>query len=80
MLRKLVAIATLTAAVTLTAASPAAAASCTNLTQTSTGNTGLLNGTTIAAPINLDLGVTGNALSILGLATASTTGDDTATC
>lgn len=50
---------------------------CGSITQVTGDNVGLLNGTQIAVPVNLDLNVTHNALGILGLASAS--GGDTST-
>lgn len=77
MLRKL-AVTAILAVAGLAVASPAAAATCQDVTQTSSGNVGLLNGTNIAVPFNLGLDVTGNALGLLGLANAN--GNHTVTC
>ncbi len=61
-------------------AAAAQAAQCGSITQSTGDNVGLLNGTQLAVPVNLDLNVTHNALGILGLGYAS--GDDsrTTTC
>lgn len=65
------------AALTLAAPAHAAPAHCTDITQTTGTNYGILNGTQIAVPIDLDLDVSHNALGILGL--ANTNGGDRST-
>lgn len=46
---------------------------------TSTGNVGILNGTQVYAPIQIPIDVSGNAVSVLGTATAWSQGGATAT-
>lgn len=62
-----------------TPATAAPAAHCSSFSQQSGPNIGLLNGLSLGAPIDLGLDFSGNALGLLGMATASGA-DDTVTC
>ena len=78
MKRFLAAAALLTATALFAAPTAASAADCHRTHQQSTGNVGLLNGTQVYLPVDLDLDVTGNALALLG-GTASASDSSTTT-
>jgi len=64
----------------LPAAAYAAGAPCQHVQQTSGNGYGLLNNLQLAAPISLGLGISDNALGLLGYGSANRTGGDTNTC
>ncbi len=70
----------LTSAVVAGLPAAAYAASCGHVQQTSGNGYGLLNNLQLAAPVTLDLGITDNALGLLGYAHANRTAGDTTTC
>lgn len=72
----------LTAAVLLgiPAAAHASGPVCSTVQQTAGNSYGLLNNLQIAAPLSAGLDLTGNALGLLGSATATSSSSDTNTC